>query len=500
MFFRFCAVVLFLALTSAACAGASTGDDVVAPDRPSTSGTAARVSSPGQSHDSLAPTKAADCIDASSIREMRAEYAANRLRTEKTYMGQLVCVEGKISKFRKGRISDFVEATVGEASYVIRFYDQDQRLRDKIAAGGMAGAGRSWQEWVLASNVGDTVEAECRIGGFTNANGPVVPLFESCLLMVAGAVWAGPTLTPSPTPTPVPCTATGLNDPNHGRWLNIDCPSGKVTIGIVDHQDDSDEFQSLSRGDSAMVSFYFRAPDESQGEFSKERGWKQWLEEPQGVEGVTLVWEAPPDVAATIIAGWRRGTAEELVILVGGPCCNLDLFIDLRQPPAPVRQWQPAAATAVPSPTPASTPIPTSTPTPTLRPTYTPTPTPTLASTPRPTPLSDQSPLTAEFRDVPASHNGRDAIQLQLQFTEPVSTSYKTLRDVAIQVENGTVLESKRVDKRSDLWMITIEPEGNGDIVVGLVAPAGCDDAASVCTEGGKVLANSPTALVRYQE
>ena len=83
-------------------------------------------------------------------------------------------------------------------------------------------------------------------------------------------------------------------------------------------------------------------------------------------------------------------------------------------------------------------------------------------------------------------------------FTEPVSTSYKVLRDIVIQVENGTVRESKRVNKRSDLWMVTIKPDGTEDIVIRLAAPEGCGHAASVCTEAGKALANRPTARVRY--
>ena len=147
-----------------------------------------------------------------------------------------------------------------------------------------------------------------------------------------------------------------------------------------------------------------------------------------------------------------------------------------------------AAVVSTPTQAPTSTLIPT--------PTYTPTPTSTPALTPETVP--GESPLIAAFAEVPASHNGKDSVQFQLLFTEPVSTSYKILRDIAIQVENGSVRESKRVNKRNDLWMVTVEPEGEEDMVITLTAPAGCDDAASVCTQGGKALANSPTVLVRY--
>ena len=478
MLFRLCAVVMLMAFT-AACAGTSTDSSVA--DQP---------------QNSLAQTKTADCRDARGISEMRAEYAANRLRAEETYVGQRLCLRGTILEFFRNGRGYRVWAAVDEASFTVHLNEWENWVAKNLAASDSVDIYSSWQEWILTSNVGDAVEAECKVRGFTTKKGSPnrpagVPLFEDCLRMVAGTLWVAPTLTPAPTPTPLPCTATRLSDRyyNGDRWLNIDCPSGEVTVGIVDHRDDSDKFQSLSRGDSAMVSFLFRDLDEAQGFFSQERGWKQWLEEPQGVEGVSLIWEAPPDIAAAIISKWRRGIAEELVVLVGGGCCNLDLSFDLPQSPAPVRQWQPAAVTAVPSPTPATTP------TPAPRPTHT--PTPTLAPTPRPT-LPDQSPLTAEFRDVPASHNGRDAIQFQLLFTEPVSVSYKTLRDVAIQAENGTVLESKRVDKRSDLWLVTVEPEGDRNVVISLTGPVDCADAAAVCTKGGKALANSPTVSVRY--
>ena len=129
-------------------------------------------------------------------------------------------------------------------------------------------------------------------------------------------------------------------------------------------------------------------------------------------------------------------------------------------------------------------------------PTPRPTPTPTAPPTQRPQPVSAS--LTAEFVSVPASHNGEDAIRFQLQFTEPVATGYKVLRDTAIQVENGSVRESKRVDGRSDLWRVTVEPEGNEDMVITLTAPANCQDPAAVCTKGEKQLSNQPVARVSY--
>ena len=158
------------------------------------------------------------------------------------------------------------------------------------------------------------------------------------------------------------------------------------------------------------------------------------------------------------------------------------------------RVRQVAAAPALP-PAPRR---PTSPPVPELRLTLAPASTPAPTPVPTTGPVLSGIPLAADFLDVPPSHNGEDALQFLLRFTEPVSTSYKVLRDVAIQAVNGTVLESKRVDKRNDLWMVTVEPDRADVMVITLTAPADCDDPASVCTEGGKALSNSPVARVPY--
>ncbi len=144
-------------------------------------------------------------------------------------------------------------------------------------------------------------------------------------------------------------------------------------------------------------------------------------------------------------------------------------------------QFRPTTTSRLPEPTPLLTPTPTPTPTPTL---------------PPPAPPSSLH-LTAEFINVPTSHNG-DAIQLWLYFSEAVSTSYKVLRDVAVQAQNATVIETKRWDGRSDLWRVTVEPDGADDVVITLTAPAGCDDEAAVCTESGKALSNSIAVRVPY--
>ena len=102
----------------------------------------------------------------------------------------------------------------------------------------------------------------------------------------------------------------------------------------------------------------------------------------------------------------------------------------------------------------------------------------------------DRAPLTAEFRDAPASHDGEDAFALRIAFSEAVAVSYRTLRDHALEVTGGRVREAKRVDGRSDLWRITIEPDSDAEVTVVLPVTNDCDAEGAICTGDGGALSN----------
>ena len=71
-----------------------------------------------------------------------------------------------------------------------------------------------------------------------------------------------------------------------------------------------------------------------------------------------------------------------------------------------------------------------------------------------------------------------------------MAASYRTLRDHALDVTGGRVREAKRVDGRSDLWEITIAPDGDGGVNVVLPVTGSCDDQGAVCMADGKALSN----------
>ena len=111
--------------------------------------------------------------------------------------------------------------------------------------------------------------------------------------------------------------------------------------------------------------------------------------------------------------------------------------------------------------------------------------------------VTESDPLTANFTGEPASHDGSTIFDLNLSFSENVTTSYKVLRDQALSASNGTVLKCHRVDGRNDLWKVHIEPASNDDITVTLSSPSSdCDDDDAVCTADDKLLSNAPTKTI----
>ena len=110
---------------------------------------------------------------------------------------------------------------------------------------------------------------------------------------------------------------------------------------------------------------------------------------------------------------------------------------------------------------------------------------PTAAVLPRP--------LSAVFHGVPAEHDGRKLFRFELVFSDDFGGrfDYRVLRDQALQVSGGRVVEATRLAPgRNDRWTIKVRPASYGDVTVTL--PAG-----SVVTESGRTLSNTVSATVR---
>ena len=109
----------------------------------------------------------------------------------------------------------------------------------------------------------------------------------------------------------------------------------------------------------------------------------------------------------------------------------------------------------------------------------------------------EQEPLTGEFENVPDSFNGN--FKLRLRFSDPLADgfSYRSLRDHALQASDGTIKRSKRVNRRNDLWEITVQPgQGASTITITINAGTDCNAPHAICASGDRLLSNNPEATV----
>ena len=115
-------------------------------------------------------------------------------------------------------------------------------------------------------------------------------------------------------------------------------------------------------------------------------------------------------------------------------------------------------------------------------------------------PPADGDPLTAELRDLPASHDGSTAFTFELRFSEDVpGLNYRTLRDHAFTVTNGEVTRAGRLDPDGDEpnreWEITVEPDSDADISISLPATTDCQGTGAICV-GNRPLSAGDSATV----
>ena len=104
-------------------------------------------------------------------------------------------------------------------------------------------------------------------------------------------------------------------------------------------------------------------------------------------------------------------------------------------------------------------------------------------------------PLTASFDVLPESHSGVP-FGLRARFSEPIATSFRALRDDGFEVTHGEVTLANRVDRRSDLWNVVVDPTAAQDIVVTLPAATDCAAAGAACTADGRGLSHGLAATV----
>ena len=102
-------------------------------------------------------------------------------------------------------------------------------------------------------------------------------------------------------------------------------------------------------------------------------------------------------------------------------------------------------------------------------------------------------PLTVSVTvSAPASHDGSAEFTFEIEFSEEFGISYRTLKFDAFNVTGGSVERAQRTDKPSNIsWLITIKPQGNGDVTIELPATTDCNADGAICTGDGRKLSNS---------
>ena len=113
-------------------------------------------------------------------------------------------------------------------------------------------------------------------------------------------------------------------------------------------------------------------------------------------------------------------------------------------------------------------------------------------------PVDEDAPavLTASFVEAPHEHDGETAFKLRIAFSEGISIGFRTFRDQSLSVSGGSVTKAKRVDRRKDLWEVTVEPGSLGDVTVTLAGGRACGTAGAVCTGDGRALSATISTTV----
>ena len=124
-----------------------------------------------------------------------------------------------------------------------------------------------------------------------------------------------------------------------------------------------------------------------------------------------------------------------------------------------------------------------------------------LANTPTATvagPVDEAAPvaLTASFVQAPAEHDGSSPFKLRVAFSEAIKMQGWQFRAYAVAAAGGRVTEAKRVDRRKDLWELTVRPRSYGDVVLTLAPGGACGETGAVCTPDGRALSATISTTV----
>ena len=100
----------------------------------------------------------------------------------------------------------------------------------------------------------------------------------------------------------------------------------------------------------------------------------------------------------------------------------------------------------------------------------------------------DVDPLTAEFENLPSSHDGSAQFEFNVRFSEVIQSSRRTLLDHSFDITGGTINDVRKINNDKAHWKIKITPDGNENVVIVLEANRACSVTGAICTSSEKRL------------
>ena len=109
-------------------------------------------------------------------------------------------------------------------------------------------------------------------------------------------------------------------------------------------------------------------------------------------------------------------------------------------------------------------------------------------------------PLTANFTNVPDSHDGQNSVTFNIEFSESAWVGVGLPMYNLLQVQGGAVTASHWLDRRTEKWEVTIQPVDDEDIVVVMPDNRRCSgiqpELGAPCAAGGRELTNRPEVTI----
>ena len=109
---------------------------------------------------------------------------------------------------------------------------------------------------------------------------------------------------------------------------------------------------------------------------------------------------------------------------------------------------------------------------------------------------TETPPLTATLESMPTNHDGSSAFTFQIAFSADVEITPENMREHALIVSGATVTHATRVDARSDLWELTLEPTGSGAVSILVPLNRACTEPGALCTAQGGMLTIAPAQSI----